>query len=167
MLVVLHTVIVHLFIRCRVVGAHLHFVRYYGQRPSLRRRFSHLNDCHSRGSVSWPLDILKKTVDTRITMFLALPNDTFWEVSLSLQSIAHPWLLIKVSEESVHALRRYGSRKCLSAAAIFFAPYCISNNMHWLDMRSIYFLFPANYFICSFLYFFFEHGQFIYNTRSR
>ncbi len=36
-LVVLHTVIVRLFLRCRVVGGHLHFVRHYGQRSSVRR----------------------------------------------------------------------------------------------------------------------------------
>jgi len=50
-LVVLHTVIVRLLLRCRIVGAHLHFVRYYGQRPSLRRRFSQRYDWHRRGSI--------------------------------------------------------------------------------------------------------------------
>jgi hypothetical protein len=50
-LVVLHTVIVRLFLRYRVVGAHLNFVRYYGQRPSLRSRFSQRNDCPSRSGV--------------------------------------------------------------------------------------------------------------------
>ncbi len=59
-------------------------------------------------------------------MSLALPNDTFWRVLLSLQSIAHPWLLIEVSEDSVYALYRYGSRKCVSAAATVFALHCMS-----------------------------------------
>jgi hypothetical protein len=48
-----HTVIVRLFSWYR-------FVRYYGQRPSLKRRFPHRYDCHSRGSVRWPFDILEK-----------------------------------------------------------------------------------------------------------
>jgi hypothetical protein len=47
-------------LRYRLVGDHLHFVRYYGQRPSLRRRFSQRYNCHSRGSVRWTFNILAK-----------------------------------------------------------------------------------------------------------
>jgi hypothetical protein len=56
--VFLDTMIVRLFLRCRLVGAHLHFVRYYGQRPSLRRRFSQRYDCPSRDNVEkrWTLE---------------------------------------------------------------------------------------------------------------
>jgi hypothetical protein len=67
-------------------------------------------------------------------MSLALPNDTFRGFPLLLQSIAHPGLLIQVSQESVHALQRYGSRKRVSAAATFFVITQVSDSTAHMNM---------------------------------
>ena len=62
---------------------------------------------------------------TPIMMSLVVTTDSFKEVSLSLWSIKYQWLLIEVSGIYIHALRRYGSRDCVNAAAIIFAHHCI------------------------------------------
>jgi hypothetical protein len=83
----------------------------------------------------WPFDILAKWWILE-SWCLSLYRTTLFEESLS-----HcPWLLIKVSEESVHVLHRYGSRKCVIVVATFFCTplyLCATKTLCFLDIERI------------------------------
>lgn len=60
MLVALQTMILDLFLWCRIFGAHLHFIRYYRQTLFLTRSFSQRYCCHICDIVIWSFNILKQ-----------------------------------------------------------------------------------------------------------
>jgi hypothetical protein len=128
--------IVSLFLQRRVVRAHLNFDKHNGQRSSLRRWLSQRNDCHSPVSVRWRFDILEKRSTLESWCFSLYRTTLSSEVPFSLQSIVNPWLLIKVSEESVHALHRCCSRQSISAA-VFFLDSTVFLRNTWLWYANI------------------------------